>query len=126
MAIIFGNAIERLQSAAAIDGTSTGSTVVYNAPASRDAVVLAVVVRCESATAISAPATAQLETSPAAEDIFSSEAMTGLVAADDTYEFTGIAGGSVVSGGDSLSINITSAATGTAQSLGVDVIGYLV
>jgi hypothetical protein len=126
MAILVGNEIKRLNSEISVNAFSATAQAVYTAPADKKVVITSVVLRCDAAVAVSAPATAKVEINPAAGDLFTAEILTGVVAVDDQWAFTVEARGIVVPAGARVDVTITNAATGTSQTLLADVIGYFI
>jgi hypothetical protein len=125
MAIIIGNGVRPLLSTTGVSGTATGSTAFFTVPTGKTLFLEGVVVRCTAATAITVGATAQVETSLNAADIFASDTLTNVLASGDAYYFSTGAKTKTVAAGSSLSLNITVAATGTSQTFTIEPIGYL-
>ena len=125
MAILIGSLMQRLATITGISATATGSTLLYTVPAGKTLVVIGVIPTVTAQTSATVGATAQVETSPAAADIFPSDLMTGLLAVNDDWTFWAGAKGIVVPAAGTVSFNITVAATATSQTLSVDLIGYL-
>ena len=126
MAILLGNEIKVLNSAAVVNAFSATAQAVYTAPATKKVMVTSVVLRCSAAVAVTVPCTAKVEINAAAGDIFADEILVGVLAADDTWTFTAGARGIVVPAGGQIDVTITNAATGTSQSLLAEVIGYII
>jgi len=125
MAILIGSVVQRLATFSGISATAVASTPLYTVPTGRTAIITAVVPRVTAQTAATVPATAQIESSPAAADIFPSELMTGVLVVNDDWTFAAGAKGVALPAAATVSINITVAATATSQTLSVDVVGYL-
>ena len=113
-----------LASITPIDGKVIAPTLLYTTAGAKRAIVELVIVRCISATAITSPPIANVNTL-AAGDIYASQLLTGLTAAGKFYVFP--VGGTQAFVGLTSPINfsITTAAIGTAQVLEVDLIGRL-
>lgn len=126
MALLFLPSISRLATIDSINGKTVASTPIFTVPTGKSLVVTGMVVRVTAATAITAPATAQVETTTNAHDVFASDVMTNTLAANDSWTFAAGAKSVVVAGGATVSLNITAGATGTSQTLSVDLSGYLI
>jgi len=126
MAIITGDEIQRLSSAIAVNAFSATAQPVYTAPASKEAVITQLVLRCSAASAVTVGATAKVEINAAAGDIFTAEVLIDVLAVGDSWTFNAEARGLVVPAGAQVDVTITNAATGTSQTLLADVFGYIV
>jgi len=122
--VIVGNENQLLNTLVGVDFTASGPVTIYTAPTTRDVVITGINARCKSATAITVPAEAQVETAFLAADVFTPEFLNGVTAVDDQYGFTARAKGIVIPAGTALSFNIITAATATAQIMDIDTIGY--
>jgi hypothetical protein len=114
-----------LRSLAGIDLVAGGDTAAYTVPTGFEAVIFGASVRCESATAISAPATAQIGFNGAVDNLFSSQLLVAVTAADDAYDYP-VGGESVVApAGSVITFRVTAGATGAAQAAELILSGYL-
>ncbi len=114
-----------LATVTSIDATSTGTTALYTVPVGKTAVILDAIVRCTAATAISAPAEGGVGIAAGEDDIFSSQSFTSLTASGAHYRFPGGGFSQTAEASDVIRLGIDTAATGTSQTLAVDLIGYV-
>ncbi len=114
----------RLATVTGIDGLVAADTLLYTVPSGSEAVILGAVVICSAASGISAPATAGVGSNGAADDIFASQALTGLTAAGLAYTFPEGGTFAIAGSGSTINLGIDAGATGTSQSLSVHLIGY--
>jgi hypothetical protein len=109
-----------------IDAKVTGQTTIYTVPTGQSFVPLGIAVRCIAASAITVVAQADVRTSGAG-DIMAQAAMTGLTAASlawvSLFTSTALA---IVAAGSVVQFSVDVAATGTSQTLQVDLFGYFV
>lgn len=116
--------VHRLSETTGIDAKTTGTTNLYTVPASTTTIVLGAVVRVTAASGITVAATAGIGIAAGEDDIFASEALTDLLAVGDVWVFS--SQGIIVDGNatEVIKFGIDTAATGTSQTLAVDLIGY--
>ena len=126
MAILIGNEVRQLSSGVAIDAKVGAANAVYVAPVSKKVMITAVVLRCTFATSITVGASAKVEINAAAGDIFAEEVLIDVLNVDDQWSFAAEARGLVLPAGAQVDVTITNPATGTAQTLQADVIGYFI
>lgn len=127
MAILIGNEVKQLSSGAIINSAAPNPYEVYTAPAAKQVVITAIVLRCSAASGpITIGASAKVEINPAAGDIFAEEVLVEVLAVDDLWTFVAEARGIVVPAGSRVDVTITNAATGGTQTLLADVLGYFV
>jgi hypothetical protein len=123
---VASQSITKLATVTGIDATTVAVTPLFTVPTGKSAVITSVVIRCTVADTVAVSATASLGSEAvtfanwfAAEDI--------IVA--DTNEFiikTATTAVAIVSlAGEVFSLNITTGATATSQTIAVDVFGYL-
>ena len=113
-----------LASGISVNAKATGTTTLYTVPAGLTIVVLAVVLRCTAAVSITVPATAGVGIASGEDDIFASQKLYGLTAADRRFEFPNGGAAAVANEGDAIKLGIDTAATGTSQTLSAEIIGY--
>jgi len=126
MAILVGHEIRQLNSPTVVNAFVGGAQAVYVAPAGKKVVITSVVLRCAAAVSVTIPASAKVEITPGAGDVFAAEIMSGVLAAEDTWTFTAEARGLVVPAGGAVDVTITNLATGTSQTFLADVFGYVI
>ncbi len=116
----------KLATVTGIDAKATGTTTLYTVPTGKTAVITGAVVRCTAATAITVAPTLGIGVAAGEDDIFASTALTGLTAT--TKEWTFVASGLMVNAAAAaaIKVGIDTAATGTSQTLAIDLLGYLV
>lgn len=127
MAFFIGDQVRLLKTTSGIDATGTGPVTVLPASA-RPQVITQVIVRLTAAAAVVSPPTAQVETASGAgtANVFASEEWTALTAIPGQYTYTALAKGVYVPAGDSVRLNITTAASAGTYTISVDVVGYVV
>jgi hypothetical protein len=116
------SATRQIAKVSSIDAKATGTTSLYTA--SQDIIVLAVVISCDSAVDITAPARGGVGVAAGEDDICESQPFYGLTATGKQFYFPNDGAGAVVSSGQEIKLGIDVAATGTSQSLTAEVIGY--
>lgn len=109
-----------------INAKNTGATTLYTVPAGKTAIINRCNVRCTAVSSISVGPTCGVGTAPATDDIFTNTAITALNATTEIFGFDLLGMSVVVPAGGNVVFNITAAATGTSQTLAVDLVGYLV
>lgn len=118
--------INRLASVAGISGTTTGVTPLYTVPAGRTAIITSAHVRCTAANTISTGPMLGIGVAAGEDDIYATTSLAALLTAGQLYGFStsGISVSAVA--GSVIKVGIDTAATGTSQTLTVDLVGYLV
>lgn len=111
-----------------IDGKLTLSNLLFTTQAGRNFLVLGAMARSEAATSITIEAAGSLGTnSTDYDDILPITTLTELLATNDCFNLTPALGkGIIVPPETGVYFKVTTAATGTAQTLGIDVIGYYI
>lgn len=129
----FSSAPTPLPKLATVNGVNTkvtGTTLLYTVPAGRRAIILSAIIRCVTATAITVGPTLSIgQNSPSYNDIYASAVLTGLISTSGTGSSFGFGSiGLFAQGapGATIDLSITNAATGTSQTISVDLNGYLV
>lgn len=115
----------RLVEVTGINAKSTGTTALYS-PTGVDVVIVKVVLRCTADTSITVPATAGVGVAAGEDDLYESQVLYGLTSTGKAYAFPNNGVGVLLQAGQTLSLGIDVAATGTSQTLAADVIGYQV
>lgn len=115
-----------LSTVTGINAKTTGATTLYTVPTSRTAVITGAIVRCTAASSITVAPTLGIGVAAGEDDIFASTALTGLTANTKEWHFslTGLASKNAAA--SVISLGIDTAATGTSQTLAVDLLGYLI
>jgi len=111
---------------AAINGKSVENTALYTVPTGKKAVVTGYVVRCTAAAAISIGASGGIGNIAGTSNISAAQDMTALLAPANTFQQPIMGASLITSAGEIIYFNLTGAATGTSQTLAVDLIGYLI
>lgn len=118
--------VRALASGITVDAKTVGTTTLYTVPTGKTAVITGAVIRCTAATAITVAPTLGIGVAAGEDDIFASTALTGLTATTKEYHFV-LSGLTVKNAAASvINLGIDVAATGTSQTLAVDLIGYLI
>jgi len=116
----------RLVTITGIDAKTTGTTTLYTVPTGKTAVITKAVVRCTAATAITVAPTLGIGVAAGEADIFASVVLTGLTTTATVWTF-GASGLAVpVAAAGVIKVGIDTAATGTSQTIAIDLFGYLV
>lgn len=112
-------------SVSGIDAKTTGTTTLFTTDAGRVFVPTSVVVYCSAATAITVPASISIGTNGAAYDnMVAPSTLSALTAAGLFTVPVLTVGGTAATASTAVVLNITTAATGTSQTIEVDVIGF--
>lgn len=123
-AMAWGMPVQLLSTTTGINAKTAASTTIYTVPAGKTLVVTRVVVRVTAATAITVGASASV-TASTSGTIYASNAMTTLTATPQLFKFPDD-GISVTAGaGETIAFVVGTGATGTSQTVSVDLIGYL-
>jgi len=122
---IFQNQTGILSSTTGINGKTVTNTNLYTVPSGRTAIITGYVVRCSAASSITVGASAGIGNSGGTNNIVASQAMTALLTTSDLYVWNIQGGSKTVAAGSSVFFNLGTAATGTSQTLIVELIGYL-
>lgn len=106
-----------------INAKTTGTTALYTVPVGKTAIITSTYVRCTAATSITTGPTVDIGITPG--DIYPSTALNSLNTANKTFGFfsTGIAANATA--GQTINLNINTAATGTSQTIEVVMLGIL-
>jgi hypothetical protein len=114
-----------------INGKTVASSKIATTDPARAFIVTGVVIRCTAASAITIAASASVGTNSASfNNIIAATVLAGVTAAnkavssDPSGSLTVLEAGIVIPPNTDIDIKITNAATGTSQTLGVDVLGY--
>lgn len=110
---------------AGINAKTVANTNLYTVPTGKTAVITGYVVRCFAATTITVGATAGVGNASGTNNIAPSQAMTALTSPANLFIWPIVGMSVTVTAGNSVFFNLATAATGTSQTLVVDLIGYL-
>lgn len=111
---------------ASVDAKTVASTPIYTNSTAKTLIVTNLIVRCAAATAISVGPALGMGTSAGINDIFSSTAVLALTTANNVFGFALYGMSSVIPAGGTMFLNLATAATGTAQTIAADIMGYFV
>ena len=112
-------------SVAGIDAKTTGNTTLFTTDPGRVFVPIAVVAYCSAATAITVAATITIGTNSTAYDnLVASSILSGLTAAGLFTTPVYTLGATPVAPGTDVVLKIGTAATGTSQTIEIDIIGF--
>lgn len=114
----------KLSTTTGINTKTTGTTTLYTIPTGKTAIITGAIVRCSAATAITVGATAGIGVATNEDDMFASTAMTNLTTTAKVYSFTLVGISVLGNAGDAIKLGIDVAATGTSQTIVVDLFGY--
>lgn len=119
--------ITKLATITGINSKSTGATALYTVPTGKTAIITEAFVRCTAASAITVGASASIgQNSTAFDDFVGITILTALLATTDAFPLRATAKFVQAAAAAVVNIKITTAATGTSQTLAVDLYGYLV
>lgn len=112
-------------SVAGIDAKTTGNTTLFTTDPGRVFVPIAVVAYCSAATAITVAATITIGTNSTAYDnLVASSILSGLTAAGLFTTPVYTLGATAVTPGTDVVLKIGTAATGTSQTIEIDIVGF--
>lgn len=113
-----------LASVSGINAKTIANTALFTVPAGATAVVTGYTVRATAAAAISAGPSAGIGNVAGTNNIISSQAMTALTSALTTFQWatTGISLATAATG--TIYFNLGTGATGTSETITVDLLGY--
>ena len=120
-----GDGMKMLAERVSINAKTVANTAVYAVPGGTNLIVEAVILRCVAANLITGPARAGVGANGGADDVYSSQLLTGLVNTGLCYLFPRGGISRVVPGGSTLYVGIDVVAAGTSQTLEADLIGHL-
>lgn len=118
--------VSRLASVASISGTTTGVTSLYTVPAGRTAIITSANVRCTAANTVSAGPMLGIGVAAGEDDIYAATSLAALITVGQLYGFTTSGISVSAAAGSVIKVGIDTAATGTSQTLTIDLVGYLV
>lgn len=107
-----------------INAKTTATTTLYTVPAGRTLIVTNCIVRVTAASSITVGLSASV-TASTSGTIYASSAMTTLTATPQIFQFPTSGISVSASGGETIGFVIGTGATGTSQTVAVDLIGYL-
>jgi len=116
----------RLATVTGINAKTVAATTLYTVPSGKTAVITRAVIRCTAATAITVAPTVGIGVAAGEDDNFASTALTGLTT--DTAEWHFTRSGLAVKNAAAavVKLGVDTGATGTSQTIAVDLIGYLI
>ncbi len=117
--------IINLSATTGIDAKTTGTTSLYTVPAGKTLIVTGATVRCTAASAITIGPTLGIGVAAGEDDIFASTTLTTLTTTAKVFGFTATGMSVKVDAGGIVKLGLDTAATGTSQTLAIDLIGYL-
>lgn len=110
-----------------INAKTTGTTALYTVPAGKTAILTNAVVRCTAATAITNGPTASIGvTASSYSDIYASANIVALTTTSQAFGYSSVGMFAQALTTNVITLNITAAATGTSQTVSVDIMGYLI
>lgn len=115
-----------LSTTTGIDGKAVANTALYTVPGGKTAIITAATIRCSAATAITVGASAGIGNISGTSNIFSSTAMTTFTTTTQCFQFAAVGVSVITAATGQIFLNIGTGATGTSQTLSVDLLGYLI
>lgn len=114
-------------SATGIDAKTVANTLAYTNPSLTANIILTnAVVRCTAASAVTVGPTVGVGTSAGTSDIFAATGINALTATSKIFGFGLVGMAVLVPPGGTIYINVTGSATGTSQTIAVDLRGYFI
>jgi len=123
----YSEGIKKLATIKGIDAMQTGLTTLYTVPLNKQLVITSIVVRCTEATDVTGEASVSIgANNPDYNDWLGAYYLADLkdIAQNLIYHPNNLIIKSIYQADDVLKINITEGATGTSQTLAVDLFGY--
>ena len=118
-------AIGILYTTTGISGTATGTTSLYTVPAGKTAIIIGAILRVTAITGFVTVATAGIGVAANEDDIYASQALTGLSATTSHFQFTALGAKVNVAAAGVIKLGIDVGFVATTATLAVDLIGYL-
>ena len=115
---------ERMISVPSIDAKTTGNNLLWTNTGTSNFIVTGVSVVCTAASSITIPATVGIGTAAGTSDILSAVALTGLTSNTKTYRYSLSGSSNVIASAGTIYANVTVGATGTSQTITINVMGY--
>ena len=107
-----------------INGKAVANTSLYTVPAGKTCIVIGYTVRCSAASAITVGPAAGIGNIAGTSNISASQGMNALLTTSDSFLWTLYGMSKVTTAGGQIYFNLGTAATGTSQTLSVDLMGY--
>lgn len=115
-----------LSTTTGVNGKTVGTTTLYTVPTGKTAVITRAIVRCTAATSITVGAVGGIGIATGEDDIFASTSLTGVIDTSKAWVFDSLGSTTLGVATNVIKLGIDSAATGTSQTLAVDLYGYLI
>lgn len=109
-----------------INAKTVANTALYTVPAGYQFICTSAVVRCTAASSISAGPNAGIGSTAGTSNIFAAVTMTALTGTTNDYGFSFPGSSLITASGGVVYFNLAVAATGTSQTVSVDLNGYLI
>ena len=119
----WSSGVYTLSTTTGINAFSATSTNLFTVPTGRTAVITDAFVRCSAASSVSGPATAGVGVT--GSDVIASTSLLNLTSTTKLFRLAASGSSVPVAAGSVVKFNIDAAATGTSQTLVVDLLGYL-
>lgn len=107
-----------------IDAKVAANSVIFTNNGSSDFVISNGIIRCTAASGITSGPSIGLGSAAGVNDIFSSVSLLALTVAGRSFGFSLIGMSITIPAGGSIYVNLTAPATGTSQTVCVDIEGY--
>ena len=108
-----------------INAKTVANTLLYTVPVGRTAVITGAVIRCSAASAITVGPSVGIGYPAGTSNIFAANA-TAITTTTAIFGLSLVGASVSAVAGSAINLNLTVAATGTSQTLSVDLIGYLI
>lgn len=115
-----------LSTTTGINGVAIANTALYTVPAGKTAIITDYIVRVSAATAVTIGPSAGIGNVAGTNNISASQTMTTLTTTTSNFQWQVIGASISTAAAGVIYFNIGTGATGTSETLAVDLIGYLV
>ncbi len=108
-----------------INAKTVSNTSLYTVPTGKTLFVTAVNVYASAASAITTGPSAGVGTAAGTNDVIAIQTMSNIQTTADTFEWPIVGASKLITAGNQVYFNLTTVATGTSETLVVDIVGYL-
>lgn len=120
------SAIGILSTTTGINAKSTGTTTLYTVPTGKTAIITGAIVRCTAASSITNGPTLGIGIATNEDDIYASTNLVALKTTTNTFGFTTVGMSRNAVATSVVKLGIDTIATGTSQTVAIDLIGYTI
>lgn len=120
-----GNSPVILSTVAGINAKTVANTALYTAPAGKTAIITGAIIRCTAANTLSSGPAMGIGNVAGTNNIFASSTLTALTTTTAIFGFVLVGISISTAAAGVIYANIGTGATGTSQTIAVDLLGYL-